>query len=116
MESFIQSCLLSSWWKWKSNWTIAGAGPKPTPKPPGGGGPMGIDLSAITNIKLKKVGVPADDRPKPTETDKIYSEEGGVKSAFEKFKQKGKKITVKIHKINDALLNFVYVKLLKRCM
>lgn len=65
-----------------------GAGPKPTPKPPGGGGPMGIDLSAITNIKLKKVGVPADDRPKPTETDKIYSEEGGVKSAFEKFKQK----------------------------
>lgn len=74
---------------------------------------MGIDLSAITNIKLKKVGVPADDRPKPTETDKIYSEEGGVKSAFEKFKQKGKKITVKIHKINDALLNFVYVKLLK---
>lgn len=51
---------------------------------------MGIDLSAITNIKLKKVGVPADDRPKPTETDKIYSEEGGVKSAFEKFKQKGK--------------------------
>lgn len=64
------------------------AGPKPTPKPPGGGGPMGIDLSAITNIKLKKVGVPADDRPKPTETDKIYSEEGGVKSAFEKFKQK----------------------------
>lgn len=91
MESFIQSCLLSSWWKWKSNWTITGAGPKPTPKPPGGGGPMGIDLSAITNIKLKKVGVPADDRPKPTETDKIYSEEGGVKSAFEKFKQKGKK-------------------------
>lgn len=76
---------------------------------------MGIDLSAITNIKLKKVGVPADDRPKPTETDKIYSEEGGVKSAFEKFKQKGKKITVKIYKINDhdALLNFVYVKLLK---
>lgn len=74
---------------------------------------MGIDLSAITNIKLKKVGVPADDRPKPTETDKIYSEEGGVKSAFEKFKQKGKKRTVKIHKINDALLNFVYVKLLK---
>lgn len=77
---------------------------------------MGIDLSAITNIKLKKVGVPADDRPKPTETDKIYSEEGGVKSAFEKFKQKGKKITVKIHKINDALLNFVNVKLLKLCI
>nr|XP_022342680.1 leucine-rich repeat extensin-like protein 5 isoform X3 [Crassostrea virginica] len=61
--------------------------PKPTPKP-SGGGPMGIDLSAITNIKLKKVGVPLEDRPKPPDSDKIYNEEGGVKSAFEKFKQK----------------------------
>lgn len=86
---------------------ITGAGPKPTPKPPVGGGPMGIDLSAITNIKLKKVGVPAEDRPKPTETDKIYTEEGGVKSAFEKFKQKGKKRTAKIHKSMMHFLIFI---------
>lgn len=67
---------------------VSATQPKPTPKP-SGGGPMGIDLSAITNIKLKKVGVPLEDRPKPPDSDKIYNEEGGVKSAFEKFKQKG---------------------------
>ncbi|XP_056005125.1 uncharacterized protein LOC125658706 isoform X6 [Ostrea edulis] len=61
---------------------------KPAPKPPIGGGPGGIDLSAITAVKLKKVGVPKDDRPKVTESDKIYDEGGDVKSAFEKFKMK----------------------------
>jgi hypothetical protein len=54
-----------------------------------GGGPGGLDLSAITAVKLKKVGVPTEDRQKVTESDKIYDEDAGVKSAFEKFKLKG---------------------------
>lgn len=47
---------------------------------------MGIDFSVIINIKLKKVGVFVDDCFKFMEIDKIYSEEGGVKLVFEKFK------------------------------
>lgn len=89
---------------------VSATQPKPTPKP-SGGGPMGIDLSAITNIKLKKVGVPLEDRPKPPDSDKIYNEEGGVKSAFEKFKQKGTVyhyIMLKISHILFLVLLYVF--------
>ncbi|XP_061177831.1 basic salivary proline-rich protein 2-like isoform X2 [Saccostrea echinata] len=63
--------------------------PRPTPKLPLGGGPMGFDISAIKGVQLKKVGLPTEDKQKAKESDKIYDEDGGVKSAFEKFKQKG---------------------------
>ncbi|XP_061177835.1 basic proline-rich protein-like isoform X6 [Saccostrea echinata] len=62
--------------------------PRPTPKLPLGGGPMGFDISAIKGVQLKKVGLPTEDKQKAKESDKIYDEDGGVKSAFEKFKQK----------------------------
>ncbi|XP_062583662.1 LOW QUALITY PROTEIN: B-cell linker protein-like, partial [Saccostrea cucullata] len=52
-------------------------------------GPMGFDISAIKGVQLKKVGLPVEDKQKVKESDKIYDEDGGVKSAFEKFKQKG---------------------------
>ena len=69
--------------------SVAPPASRPSPRPPVGGGPGGIDLSAITAVKLKKVGVPSEDRQKVTESEKIYDEDAGVKSAFAKFQQKG---------------------------